>query len=316
MNNVKEKTILVTGATGFIGKRLLKRLNEVPFKKIITISRKNNIKNKKSRVVNLSKPLEELSYKFWINNGIKKIDIICHLGAFIPKKYNQASDLKNIYNSNIKGTYKLLNSLPNIAEKILFSSTVDVYDKSHKRQIINELSSIGQDNFYGLSKIICENIIKLYAKKNNCSYALLRYGHIYGPGEERYQKVIPVTIKKLIKKENPVIFGDGKELRDYLYIDDLVEAVLRVLWTKEKEIGPLNIVRGKSYKIIDVVKILIKLTNNKSKIIFKENKCESRSIRFDNSEMIRVLGDMNYTQIEEGLKREIKYLKNEKNIDS
>lgn len=310
------KTILVTGATGFIGSHIVRRLKTIPDVRIITLSRRS-VRDDHDEITHVQSSLDQLSKTVWRDNGVDTIDFVFHLGAFIPKNRGDSNNIERIYEDNLLGTRCLLESLPAIPMKVLFASTIDVYASCSDGKPIDETSPIEPFSLYGASKLFCEQLIQFYARQLKCPFAILRYGHIFGPGEEVYEKLIPQTIKRLLRSEAPVLVGDGREERDFLYVSDAVEATLRAAVSESPELGPVNIVRGTSHPVREIVTMLMRLSDYKGDICSVPVQQPSHSMRFDNSRMCELLGDWSKVSLEDGLKEEIlhmKGLKDDRNI--
>ena len=303
MNLLSGKTVLVTGATGFIGSHLLKRLQKVSNVKLIALSR-NSIVNEDENIKWVCSSLDLLTTDFWEKAGVDNIDIVFHLGAFTPKLGADSNLVDKIYRDNLKGTRSLLDSLPVVPVRIVFASTLDVYSLTGNISI-NEDSPLGAESLYGASKLFCEKLVKVYANMYETNYSILRYGHIFGPGEEAYRKLIPEMIRKLINNEAPVLFGKGSAERDFLYVEDAVEATLRAAISNIREVGPVNIVRGESITISEIANMLIGITGFSEKSIYLKDKPNGYSLRFDNRLMHELLGQWSFVPLYEGLIREV-----------
>lgn len=291
--------ILLTGASGFIGQYLLKAL----------------IKDygKKNVLALTSKPIKECQYllhndykfgtNYFIDSGYaNSIDTLIHAGAFIPKEITQANNWK-LCNQNIYNTQKLLETeLPNL-RKVIYLSTVDVYDKN---DTITEFSNIGPVSLYGYSKLYSEQLITTWAKAENKICQILRVGHVYGPGEEAYQKIIPATMKKIIKKGNVQIWGTGNEMRSFIYIDDVVEAILNSL-KLDTAIGPVNLVGTQSVTIKELVNKIIRISGKEVKIETVPVNTMGRNLVFDNGKMKQYLLPAEIP-LDEGLSKEWQYM--------
>lgn len=307
MNRLSGKTILVTGATGFIGQHLVQRLLGIPDIRLIVVSRKPNAQIS-GKILWITSPFDQLTPAIWQANGIDKVDLVFHLGSFIPKKANEVNRMTEIYRDNLLGTRALLENFPSPLERIIFSSTVDVYATPlADNLVLDEFSVVEPSGLYGASKLFCESLIRAYAREHESGYAILRYGHIFGPGEEAYHKLIPQTIRQLLQGKSPTLYGNGSAERDFLYIDDVIEATLRAAVDEKQEIGPLNIVRGISKPIRDIVNLLIKITEFSGEIEFILDKPEGYSLNFDNSKMRETLGNWSFVSLEEGLRREVEW---------
>jgi nucleoside-diphosphate-sugar epimerase len=306
MKELSGNTVLVTGATGFIGQNLIERLKTIPDIHLILLSRKL-IEQSTQNIVWVKSSLDKLTRSFWQSKDIDTIDYIFHLGAFTPKNHNEANDVESVYRDNLMGTRRLLESLPSSPKKFIFSSTLDVYQFSQEDTILDEYSPIRPSGLYGASKFFCEQLIQNMATEKNFNYAILRYGHIFGPGEEAYSKLIPQIIKNSLAGKPPVIYGDGTIERDFLFIDDVIEATLRAAIVNKSNIEPLNIVSGSSITVNDIVNKIIKITQINQKIHYVYQKRGGYSIKFNNQKMIEELGRWKFVSINDGLIKEIEY---------
>ncbi|WP_426481019.1 NAD-dependent epimerase/dehydratase family protein [Chryseobacterium sp. R2ACT005] len=293
--------LLLTGASGFIGKHLLPLLIE---------------KYGRDNVVCLtSQPISECRYllhnnyqfesDFFFKNGFQYIETIIHAGAFTPKKGSEANNIQ-LSNSNIFNTDKLLSAtLPHI-KKFIYLSTLDVYDNEN---IISESTLEKPASLYGHSKLYSEKMVESWGKEHNKSVQILRIGHVYGPGEEAYQKIIPATIHNILAEKPIQIWGTGEELRSFIYIKDIVKAIVDSI--QLKDIGVINLVGNRSISINDLVNT-IKLISNKDVTIEKiPAEKKGRDFVFDSSKMNEFLLQKE-TSLEEGLKEEFEYMKKNK----
>lgn len=290
--------ILVTGTSGFIGKKLLTALvREYGADHILAFT---------------SKPTSECRYvlhndynfesDYLLRFGYSRISTIIHAGAFTPKNVVESNDLVSC-TSNISNTLKLLQlKLPEL-KKIIFLSTLDVYGKS---DVINEQSLVQPNSIYGHSKLYCEEMIHRWAKTNHKVFHLLRVGHIYGPGEEAYQKLIPATIKKLLGGQPLQVWGTGNEIRSFLFIDDLILAILKAL-KFEVDLGIINLVSGSMVTVRELVDILVEISGINASIDILPMTSEGKNLVFDNSKMKMKLGNIE-TPLRQGLVAEWKYM--------
>jgi nucleoside-diphosphate-sugar epimerase len=311
MNQLEHKVILVTGANGFIGGHLVARLSKIAGVTLLLLSRQNWQPSQQD-VVWLKGELKQLTSEYWQSHDISHIDYVFHLGAFIPKISAEANRIDRVVDDNILGTRALLQSLPGKPDKLVFSSTVDVYAQPENDEVLTEGSMVAPSALYGASKLFCESLISAWAKEVGCNFAILRYGHIYGPGEEQYGKLIPVVIRNLLANQAPVVHGNGSALRDYLYVGDAVDATIRAALV-EGSVEPVNIVRGKSVSIKEIVQILIHLVGSNKEINFLSDKPNGNSLRFDNGLMTKLLGNWSMTSLEKGLAAEVEGFRRIKN---
>ncbi len=291
--------ILITGATGFVGSKVLQ--------KIINKYSKDNVVALSSKKLNIRTILHnnyDFDENYLFNNGCKDVDTIIHIGAFIPKTSSDANNMNNC-TSNISSTLKLINSkLPKL-KRFVFISTIDIY--SEDSDLLSESSKVKPVSLYGWSKLYCEEMIKVFSEERKITYQILRLGHVFGEGEEKYQKILPLTIKKVINNEEIQIWGDGKAIRTFIYIDDVVKAIINSVNLQSSNI--INIVGEEQITIKELINKVIKISDKNIKISHVETNIPNRNLIFDNSLMKKILLS-EITKLDNGLEKEYHYMEN------
>lgn len=294
--------ILLTGVSGFIGKHLLSALiKEYGAEQVLALT---------------SKPITECPYllhddytfenNYFVKSGYDSIQTVIHAGAFTPKNWSQANEWAKC-NSNIVNTGKLLSAhLPNL-KKFIYLSTLDVYGND---DIITEKTPLEPVSLYGASKLYGEKMISYWAEENKKICQLLRLGHVYGPGEESYQKIIPITIQKLLKNQPLQIWGNGNEIRSFIYINDIVKAILQSL-KFEISIGVTNLVGEQQITIRALIEKLAKLSEHDAQIEIVPSNAKGRDFVFNNSRMKQFLLSSEIS-LDEGLIQEWEYMKQQR----
>ena len=308
MNERGCQTILLTGATGFIGRHVRDRLRMLPNTRLVLLSR-NPPSDSREGETWVTVALDQLTSRTWQDAGIEKFDVVFHLGAFIPKSSSSGDKLDDIYKSNLLGTRALLDSLGDVARKIIFASTIDVYAQPQDGQVLTESSPLSPLTLYGASKLFCEHLIQAFARHHDYGYTILRYGHIYGPGEEAFAKLIPVAIQALLRNESPVVYGDGNVLRDFLYVEDAVEATIRAATAQIGNIDPVNIVGGRSKNVREIVEILATICGHSKPVAYLMDKPSGRDLQFSNDRMRSLFGCWDLVPLEDGLLREVEHFR-------
>jgi UDP-glucose 4-epimerase len=303
MDHLRNKNVLVTGATGFIGRHLVNRLlHERANVWALLRQPVNSLPAEVHQVIGV---LEHLDASVWHSNGVPAFDTIYHLGAYTPKANSAANDLQRNYSANIVGTRQLLHTLNALPACIVLASTLDVYAPVEDGTKLSELSPVDPASLYGSSKLFTEAYIAHWANQMGVSAVILRYGHIFGPGEEAYKKLIPETIRRLLNGVSPVVYGDGSATRDLLYVDDAIEATIRAACLPVTDVGPVNIVRGESVSIRKVVEVLARFVGFHGEITYRTELPAGRHLYFDNSRMTSLLGQWSFVPLEIGLQQEV-----------
>lgn len=291
--------ILITGSTGFIGTHLLESL--------VNLYGKENVLAFSSKPVSQCEYILHDQYTFdnniFLQKGYENIDTVIHAGAFIPKSSQDANNVSEC-NSNITSTAKLLEAeLPNL-KKFIFISTVDVYSYGNP---ITEETNVSPASLYGQSKLYCEAMVSAWAVQNDITHQILRIGHVFGEGEEVYKKLIPVTLKNLKAGNSPSLFGEGKEVRSFIYISDVVDAILSSV-KLEEYIGVVNIVSEEKVSIKELMDKMIQISNVSVEVKKVQSAGNSRDLIFDGSKMKNNLINPK-VGLTEGLRREWNYIK-------
>jgi len=165
---------------------------------------------------------------------------------------------------------------------------------------------------YAVSKVAAENYVSLFSELYGLTGVCLRYFNVYGPGARSDQGVIPIFINKLLKNRRPVIYGDGEQTRDFIYIDDVVEANLLAMKSNFITPDTINIGSGKPITINTVIETLKKILNKKDIDPVYKNMREG-DIKHSYADIRKTESTLNFKpkiDINEGFKKLIEYQKN------
>jgi len=297
---IKNKRILITGINGFLGTNLAKKLQND--NEIIGINQPNKSKN-----INHVIPVIEgdIANKKIFEQIKGEIDIIFHFGSPTsivlfkqnPEKYS---------NNTIQGMKNILNfSKNNSIEKLIYPSSGSVYGNNsppHSENIIPSPS-----NQYGEAKIQCERLAEEYS--DDLDSTGLRIFAVYGPGEEIKQNlssVVNLFLQDVKRKESPIIFGDGTQTRDFIYVDDAISAIVNSSEIKNHRI--INVGSGVSTSFNQIIESIN--TQFNLKIIPKYIKKEFAYIENlqADTELMKSLLKINPLSIESGIRKFGKYL--------
>jgi UDP-glucose 4-epimerase len=250
---LKDKSILITGGRGFIGNHLFRALSENNDVKIFDIVDGKDVKN-----FDLLK------------KELKNVDVVFHLAGLISVEESMRNPLGYIEN-NIIGSYNVLKAaLENNVKKVVFASSAAVYGDYPENPKKEDMHLIPKSP-YAFSKVAAERFMENF-NNNGLSTISLRFFNIYGPEQKidsSYASVIPIFITKALRNENLIIYGNGKQTRDFIYIEDIINALILA---SEKGSGVFNIGSGKPTSINELSNLIIELANSKSKIIHEKER--------------------------------------------
>jgi len=299
--------ICVTGATGFLGSRLVEKLDQEDVNIFVIGRNLKRLEYKRlSNVYYIEYDLNNPKTEKTIEK-IDSIDCLIHLAAYVPK-HGSEDDIRQSIETNVLGTMHLIDSIGKITKKIIFGSTLEVYGLPVQLPI-SEKHPTEPLTFYGASKLSAEKYLNIYSTKTGAKVIILRFTSIYGPGEI-YERALPNFIRSVIKNENLLIFGEGQDVRDYLYVDDAVKAIFLAI-EKDCE-GVFNIASGKTYTKKEVAEEIIRLSEKDLKLVFTHPEHKSTNFTFDISKAKKVLSFSPDTDLEEGLLKEIEWYRNKR----
>ena len=191
--------------------------------------------------------------------GRTKPDVIFHLAAQIDVRKSVA-DPANDARINVEGTINVLRAAQEHGVgRVVNTSTGGAIYGEGKQIPAPEDHPSAPEAPYGLSKWCAEQYNEIFTRMHGVSTVSLRYGNVYGPRQDPLGEagVIAIFCGKLLEGGSGTIFGDGKQTRDYVYVDDVVDANLRA--AEAAATGPINIGLGKEKSVLDIVDVLKEL---------------------------------------------------------
>jgi len=298
--------VLITGCAGFIGFSFASYLLEKNIKVIgiDNFDKYYSIKLKKKRIsiLDQSKLFKfkklDLINRDELNKFFKKenFDYVFHFAAQAGVRFSLTTPEKYA-DSNILGFFNLLNSLKKFSKiKIFYSSSSSVYGDSKFYPVI-ESSQLNPKNFYGLSKMINEEIASMFVKNFNIKLAGLRFFTVFGEWG-RPDMLLIKFFNYADKKKTFLVNNSGNHYRDFTYIKD-VNKILFELFKKFhfKKHEFFNICSSKPYKLNSVIKILSKISNYYKFNNVPFQKVEVLKTFGDNKKVIKIIGKIKFTNI-------------------
>lgn len=253
---MKNKKVAVTGGLGFIGSHLVETLCQENEVVIVDNESSGSVENiKHLNFENISLELGDIT-QIDLQKSFEGCDYIFHHAALASVPASVANPLK-CNRVNITGTLKVLLAANKIGvKKVVFASSSAVYGDNTNFPL-SEDSPINSISPYALSKATGEMYCRLFTDIYDLPTVSLRYFNVFGPRQDphsAYAAVIPHFITALLNDKRPVIYGDGKQSRDFIYVKHVVDANLKAC--QSKETGEFNISSGKSITINKLVDVL------------------------------------------------------------
>lgn len=266
----EEKNILVTGANGLVGSHIVKKLS-LTTAKIIAL-----IRSKDPKAYFYSQGLDEKTTIVYgdlkdfnkMCNVIARYEIeyVLHLGAQ-PIVTTAFFNPLETFRTNINGTINILEATRKLStiKAVIIASSDKAYGKKEKLPYTEDMALKGESP-YEVSKSCADLISLSYAKTYGLPVAVTRFGNIYGPGDLNFNRIVPGTIKAGIRDTVLDIRSNGKTIREYLYVEDVVNGYLALIENIEKTKGEaFNFGSGERFTVLEVVKKIGKIMNKKIK---------------------------------------------------
>ena len=305
---------LVTGGAGFIGSHLVDALAKKSDGIIIvddfSSGKENNLahhKNSKNVIIYKKSVCDDLASIFENHS----IDVVFHLAA-LPKVQVSIKHPAKTHAVNVNGTLSLLQLCQKFnIKKFVFSSSSAVYGEQ-KKLPFQEHSTPDPLSPYALHKFIGEQYCALFSKLYALDTISLRYFNVFGPRqnpEGDYGFLIPKFITVVNNNQSPVIFGDGEQTRDFVYVSDVVDALLLAAETKDKKLqGQIfNVGSGINTSVNEIATHIIALSKKNIKPTHTPPVIEPRNTLADISKIKKALGFSPKVSLEEGLTNTYKY---------
>ncbi len=307
-----KQTVLITGGAGFIGSHLCAKLLASNYQVIcldnfITGSRSNLapfIKNKNFKLVvcNVSEYL----------NIPGKLDYVLHCASLASPVDYLNFPIQTLKVGSL-GTHNALGLAKKKKAVFMLFSTSEVYgdplEHPQKESYWGHVNPVGVRGCYDESKRFAEAITMAYHRVHKLDTKIVRIFNTYGP-RMRHQdgRVVPNFIDQALKGKPLTVYGQGQQTRSFCYIDDLVEGIFRLMLSRQNL--PINLGNPCEFTIMQLVKIVLKLTGSKSKVIFKKLPQDDPQQRQpDISKARKLLSWEPMVPLEDGLKRTISWFK-------
>jgi UDP-glucose 4-epimerase len=302
-NVLKGKNILVTGGAGFIGSHIVDRLcreNKVTVLDNLFTGSPSNLEESKDRITFIKGDIVD---KALLTDVVAEVEIIFHLAAHV----GNIRSIKDPYfdmDVNTRGMLNLLEACRNSnVKRLVYSSSGAIFGEA-KYLPIDENHPLNPESPYAVSKLAAEKYAFAFYKVYGIPTTSVRYFNVYGPRQDtsEYANAISIFLGKFREGEPITIFGDGEQTRDFVFVEDVVDANILAA-TQPAATGEIfNIATGLATSINQIVDIIKQISGRESPVIYADPRVgEVRDSLAEIEKARKVLGYRPQTDLKEGL---------------
>lgn len=308
------KRILVTGGAGFLGSNLCREL----------LNRDNEVICMDNLYTGSMKNIEDLlqnknfSFRHWDvihpYNKLNNIDEIYNLACPASPVHYQKNPIFTLM-TNIQGITNALNLANKCNAKILQASTSEVYGDAlinpQKEDYWGNVNPDGIRSCYDEGKRVAETFCFDYNRRYGTKIKVVRIFNTYGPYMNKDDgRVVSNFIVQALNDYDITIYGNGKQTRSFCYVDDLISGFIKMMESDDSVKGPINLGNPGEFTMLELAEKILKKTNSKSKIIFKElPQDDPKQRKPDISKAKNLLNWEPTVSLDEGLDKTIRYFK-------
>ncbi|ACS89714.1 MULTISPECIES: SDR family oxidoreductase [Thermococcus] len=305
---IKNKLIVVTGGAGFIGSHIAEELSKDNDVIIIDNLYAGKIENIPPNVKFIRADIRD--YKS-MAELISQADYVFHEAALVSVVESVERPLLT-EEINVLGTLNVLKALSEGHGKFIFASSAAVYGDNQNLPL-KESEKPKPLSPYGITKVSAEYYCKVFYELYGVPTVSLRYFNVFGErqGYNQYAGVISIFINRALKGEPLIIYGDGKQTRDFIYVKDVVKANILAAESSKANGKVFNVAKGERTSILELALKIIEITGSSSSIIFdKPRPGDIRHSQADISEIMK-LGFKPEYSLKEGLLKTVEWYRGE-----
>jgi UDP-glucose 4-epimerase len=295
--------VLVTGGAGFIGSHLVRALlkngNKVRVLDNLSTGKRENISD-----LDVDLMVGDIRDLHVVHQAVEEVNLVFHLAAFISVPASMEEPLV-CFDINLMSSINLLWAACQAGVKrVVLASSAAVYGEIES--VVTEETPLQPLSPYAVSKLAMEQVARLFTTSYELPTVSLRYFNVYGPRQSPdspYAAVIPLFIRGLLNGKSPMIHGDGRQTRDFVFVEDVVQANLLAADREEVSGEVFNIGGGKSVSILEMAQHLQQLIEDGPPPVFGPPR--AGDIRFSEADLSLAEKSLGYRPIidlKEGLK--------------
>jgi UDP-glucose 4-epimerase len=313
--DLKGSRVLVTGGAGLIGSHIIDRLIREEAKEIIAFD-----KNLSAFAENRSPELDygkvkllngDITRSEEMKEALKGVDLVVHTASLLTRE--AADDLQAGFGVNVHGTFNLLEGcVASRVKKFVYSSSISIYGDPVTDPITEE-HPFNITSLYGAGKVTSEVFLKFFEKAKGLDYVALLYAVVYGP-RQHYRgnlvQYIPECFDRIERGLPPIIYGDGSQPYDYIFVEDVARA--NVIALKSPVTGEaFNVGTGVTTTVKDVVGIIIEVAgiSQEPEYAPRGDRFGLKSLYLDVTKAEKILGFKAEVSLKEGLRRYFEWRK-------
>ena len=302
--------VLVTGGAGFIGSHLVRAI----------LARGDNVRvlddyssGSKANLdgVDVELVVEDIRNEATVKRAVEGVDTVFHLAAFVSVPASMEDPTK-CYDTNVMGSLNILRAAQEAGvHRVVLASSAAVYGE--RDEIVLENDTPLPVSPYAVSKLSMEHLAQMYTRAYDLETVCLRFFNVFGPcqsPDSPYAAAIPRFTQDLINKNQVTIYGDGSQTRDFVFVEDVVQGILKASDVEEVAGTVFNISGGKSISIIELVDILHRFFPEAKEPTY--GPARDGDIRFSQADITRAIEALEYrpnVAVEEGLRRTVEWFR-------
>jgi dTDP-glucose 4,6-dehydratase len=307
-----KQTVLITGGAGFIGSHLCKHLLTRNYR---VICLDNFITGDLNNLKDFSKDRNFRLEVHNVSNFIDipgKLDYVLHCASLASPRDYLDFPIQTLKVGSL-GTHNALGLAKNKKAVFMLFSTSEVYGDPlvhpQKESYWGHVNPVGVRGCYDESKRFAEAITMAYHRMHKLDTKIVRIFNTYGPRMRHNDgRVVPNFIDQALQGKALTVYGTGRQTRSFCYIDDLIDGILRLMFSKENL--PINLGNPHEFTIMQLVKLVLKLSGSKSKVVFRELPQDDPQQRQPDISQARKLLDWQpVVPLEDGLERTISWFR-------